>query len=866
MDHKNRSGIIADCGLRVVLHMKYMNNLLSIALAVPFVGSLLWLISDHGLLGNITENQIAPWYTSELLESVTCRQVHVDGDGKASLIPVPDSESVCVANATCGLLYFPLERKNVLARVMAAINDENISTGGVIDIVIGGRNDGDGDADADISHVITNSENNNALAYLIQSHKRNTEDHHLSDNKESSEDNQLNSIVPINPFVQENHVQRILKAINAQCRTAYETSTMHLSEQLWDLVSNYRYTDSWNMTAAQKLLTGGADVNYRTFPMGKTLLMRALEEGNKHAVKRIGQLVDTHNDPDLVDVTGSTALHHACSTFQMVEIVEMVNLTATMCNKHVSCINAQDNVGRTPLATCIEFMSMHIQPKGSLHHPHVEAARVLLEVHDANPNIVDKFHRSPLMIASRHKLVEIVDLLIGHSENRGHSRLELDAVDVHGSTALMFAVEWFGWASTVSLSLLVSEDRKSFADFPSFRGVEELCTNSMSNNEGDPHLVRVVEALVECKFLTRTAKSILSAGARVNTTNHRGENALHIAHPLMVQALNVSLNLTEIMGNQWQTAMNSTSKIGRTPNVHWSLRKQPSNKAFLEQVSDCDIPSVDIQDIDPETFRRDYLGGNMPLLVRGISERATRLAHQTWGNQGWLNKKAGSFKVFAGVVPYPRQFGVEFKQMSLGQYLNNTGLRKGSIPGISNGIPQLYLFHLVDLVVGSPQHYGILSEALLETAKDIIGNSLGGGSFFLESAQLYVGGKGTGAPMHFHSNAINFLLKGSKKWYFLAPGMAKLSRTHPLKWKDKDFEQVLTCNQPSSSLVFVPRGWSHAVTNNYIDENGDTTQVIGATVEFVDMGSREAKNRYLDFLSGMNPLAFDQNMHRIFAI
>ena len=82
-------------------------------------------------------------------------------------------------------------------------------------------------------------------------------------------------------------------------------------------------------------------------------------------------------------------------------------------------------------------------------------------------------------------------------------------------------------------------------------------------------------------------------------------------------------------------------------------------------------------------------------------------------------------------------------------------------------------------------------------------------------AQLYVGGPGSGAPPHHHGDAWNGLAWGRKRWALTPPGGASFSTRSAAQ----TFEQVasaagtLLCTQEAGDVVYVPRGWGHAVLN-----------------------------------------------------
>ena len=77
----------------------------------------------------------------------------------------------------------------------------------------------------------------------------------------------------------------------------------------------------------------------------------------------------------------------------------------------------------------------------------------------------------------------------------------------------------------------------------------------------------------------------------------------------------------------------------------------------------------------------------------------------------------------------------------------------------------------------------------------------------------------TGAPIHFHGNAINALVHGRKLWTFLPPRHSLYSTKHISKWINEEYPQLneagktFQCIQEAGDFLFVPDGWAHGVVN-----------------------------------------------------
>merc|ERR1712224_249707 len=84
--------------------------------------------------------------------------------------------------------------------------------------------------------------------------------------------------------------------------------------------------------------------------------------------------------------------------------------------------------------------------------------------------------------------------------------------------------------------------------------------------------------------------------------------------------------------------------------------------------------------------------------------------------------------------------------------------------------------------------------------------------------QLAVGVAGTGAPIHFHKPAFNFLFKGRKLWCVHPPESAVWSNEHIVDYV-KRFSQdpwqagLNVLHQRPGDVLFIPNQWAHGVIN-----------------------------------------------------
>ena len=87
------------------------------------------------------------------------------------------------------------------------------------------------------------------------------------------------------------------------------------------------------------------------------------------------------------------------------------------------------------------------------------------------------------------------------------------------------------------------------------------------------------------------------------------------------------------------------------------------------------------------------------------------------------------------------------------------------------------------------------------------------------SALFYVGGALSGTYFHSHTNALNVLINGSKRWWLVPPNVLFGPDTvgSMVDWYTKYKLTLpftpLECTQRSGDILFVPTEWNHATMN-----------------------------------------------------
>ena len=89
------------------------------------------------------------------------------------------------------------------------------------------------------------------------------------------------------------------------------------------------------------------------------------------------------------------------------------------------------------------------------------------------------------------------------------------------------------------------------------------------------------------------------------------------------------------------------------------------------------------------------------------------------------------------------------------------------------------------------------------------------------SRQLFAGGRGSGAALHFHNAAYNVQLFGVKKWLLTPPRHAGITGAASTQWTPEQHatrrlpgELPLKCTQGPGDMLLLPPHWGHATIND----------------------------------------------------
>ena len=206
----------------------------------------------------------------------------------------------------------------------------------------------------------------------------------------------------------------------------------------------------------------------------------------------------------------------------------------------------------------------------------------------------------------------------------------------------------------------------------------------------------------------------------------------------------------------------------------------------------CDVSTEAMDELSYESFRDKYLHTQRPVLLRNASEVRSWPASTRWSPIDVLLKTHGDAEMTVSAIPYASQYGLPQHKQTLRAYME------------------------------AHRHNDSLPECIFEnklsSTRPALLHDIGTLRLFdgyqVHPHQFLVGVPGSGAPFHFHQEAFNVLLTGSKLWVFREPPRATMSTEHPLVTMSSGLTKGdRTCVQRADDVMFVPDSWSHLVLN-----------------------------------------------------
>eukprot|EP00051_Salpingoeca_urceolata_P020597 m.310840 g.310840 ORF g.310840 m.310840 type:complete len:345 (-) comp19648_c5_seq4:262-1296(-) len=228
----------------------------------------------------------------------------------------------------------------------------------------------------------------------------------------------------------------------------------------------------------------------------------------------------------------------------------------------------------------------------------------------------------------------------------------------------------------------------------------------------------------------------------------------------------------------------------------------------------CDI---DVRhDLSVEDFFIEYLSIKKPVLIKPAAntESGFRRIKEKWSRKAFF-QHYDALEFETGFIPYPSAFGMQANHTTLAQYKAYLDeLHAAQLDGIEEPNYPQYVFESI-----SPSH-PFMADIFIPATFDPVNTYID-----IKSIQFYLGPAGSGAPMHFHSDAYNALVFGRKQWHLIPPSHAVYSKDPIALWLEESLDNqkkrgpLLSCVQESGDMLYVPEGKQQA-------REGEHTKVL----------------------------------------
>lgn len=266
---------------------------------------------------------------------------------------------------------------------------------------------------------------------------------------------------------------------------------------------------------------------------------------------------------------------------------------------------------------------------------------------------------------------------------------------------------------------------------------------------------------------------------------------------------------------------NAMDKVGRKP-MNMTYQNFISNSKKWARAAGrnhCDLPEVVFAEgagadelAHARSEVRRLVGEGEPILMRGVLRHYFPKLVESWDPEQFIADH-GDVPVTVGAVPYAGAFDLDSSKMTLKDYYDRYVRSTENAP--------LYVFDR-DPVVNREGYDAVVTilRDMFPIPSLIADPEDSGG---LDDIHFFLGRPSSGAPFHIHADAVNAVVKGSKRWFIYTPARTLYSRTPIQEWIDKDYQSLaeeskpLECIQEAGDMVYVPLDWGHAVVN--LEEN-----------------------------------------------
>ena len=241
----------------------------------------------------------------------------------------------------------------------------------------------------------------------------------------------------------------------------------------------------------------------------------------------------------------------------------------------------------------------------------------------------------------------------------------------------------------------------------------------------------------------------------------------------------------------------------------WDVEPPPSET----ERSSCEIEQVSA-DLSADEFRRRFYELSRPVLVRGavpLSQRCAYAKTSPTTSQPW----AASTLMRCGRTAYPSLTG----QRPCGTFTLRSLDTHPACGDAERTLPVCALKPHGS--VNSTPSFRSLPTSLRYADDTPPAPMLSKVWVVAGSRQMFAGGRGSGAAMHFHNPAYNVQLFGVKRWLLTPPRHAGITGAASTQWPhDQRINRALPpdlplkCTQGPGDMMIVPGHWGHATVNS----------------------------------------------------
>ena len=237
-----------------------------------------------------------------------------------------------------------------------------------------------------------------------------------------------------------------------------------------------------------------------------------------------------------------------------------------------------------------------------------------------------------------------------------------------------------------------------------------------------------------------------------------------------------------------------------------------------EAAARCEIHSVSGAEVvaNPQAFFDRFVRGAQPVLVRGLldADRALSKARATLSREALL-ARLGDTTWEIGEIPYQGRYKETAPPpMRLEDYVREhldacENVSRTEVCSVS------YVF--AERFWRGRKQAHVKAEGLVATpswAATRVKPSKG--------SQFFLGGRFSGAPMHYHQAAYNMLVYGRKRWFLAPPAHAVFSMLPAHQWvthrlprlrERANESRLYQCDQAAGDLLVLPDLWGHLTYN-----------------------------------------------------